>query len=547
MVEMIANVPELSVAGPVAKTVVLLVLVTVWLLAVPWVDRDARKVLRMIKSAKMWDAAVLGAGTLGVLAWLVMPFYLLGMLFYLVLAGGVVVAYAAFRDGKVPSPEDRVLNVRRLLGSLKRERHETIEVVTKVTIYDNSERLVRLPASTEGADELVQAYNLTQELLYDMVWRRASEATIVPVGDKTRVLHAIDGVTMERPALPLAMSESIIQFLKQISGMDPAERRQPQTGTISVDLGKGRSDMEITVAGTTTGQRITFRIAQEVARTRLAELGMPEDMLADVRKLAKAENGLFIISGLRGSGVTSTLYSLLRERDAFIQNVITLEASRAVELENITQQPYEDDAMLPKVLTAVVKRGLDVLMVDNCPDTPTARLIAQVAAKRPILLGMQASDSFVALAKWVKLCGDAATAVRILHGVMCQSLFRQLCAECREAYRPDPQRLAKLNLSAEKIENFYRPPEPGEGEKGDLRLCPACQGSGYRGRTAAFELLLLNNDIRQLIIERATVAQIRSACRKNKMLYLQEQALRKVIDGTTSIQEVIRVTQQAKS
>jgi type II secretory ATPase GspE/PulE/Tfp pilus assembly ATPase PilB-like protein len=117
------------------------------------------------------------------------------------------------------------------------------------------------------------------------------------------------------------------------------------------------------------------------------------------------------------------------------------------------------------------------------------------------------------------------------------------------AYHPDLQRLAKLNLPTANIENFYRPPtdeEQQEGKKGEAPVCPHCQASGYRGRTAAFELLVMTADIRELIIEGATVGQIRAACRKNKMLYLQEQAMQKVIDGTTSVPEVLRVTQQHK-
>jgi type II secretory ATPase GspE/PulE/Tfp pilus assembly ATPase PilB-like protein len=377
-----------------------------------------------------------------------------------------------------------------------------------------------------------------------MVGRRASVVALAPAGEKARLLYVIDGVTAERPGMDLADSERVIEFLKAVAGMDVEDRRHPQKGSISIDLGGARSDMEVRSDGTTKGQRMMFRVIQEAVRTELPLLGMPEDLLAEVEKLAKTKNGLFIASGRRGSGVTSTLYSILRQRDAFIQNVVAVEATPALDLENIAQHPYHDDSKLPQVLSAVLQRGADVLMVDNCPDGETAKLIVKAAAKRPVLLGMQAGDSFVALAKWVQLCGSPGAAVAILRAVMCQLLLRQLCVECREPYRPDPQRLAKLNLAAEKIEQFYRPGAPAEDKKGGV--CDACQGSGYRGRTAAFELLLLNRDIRQLITEGATVAQIRSACRKNNMLYLQEQALRKVIDGSTSVQEVIRVTQQAR-
>jgi len=542
MAEILANVPEFGASAAAIKAVVLLVLLVPWLRLMPWVDKDAT---RLFRSATGWNAIVLGAGLVGVIAWLLMPFYLVGVLFYLVLAAGGIVAYAVYRDGRVDE-KDKVLTRKYLLSSFERKAKVSIEILTKVSIYDANEKIVFPPDMTEADPEEIETYNLTQELLFDVVWRRASEVALTPAGQKARLLYVIDGFTSERPGMELADAERIDQFVKSIAGMDTDERRQPQKGSISIDLGGARSDMEVRTDGSTSGQRMMFRVMQEAVRTNLAELGMPEDLLEEVRKLSATKNGLVIVSGQPGSGVTSTLYSILRQRDAFVHNVVAVETAPAMDLENISQHTYSDDTKLPNLLAELLRQGADVLMVDNCPNRETAQLLVKAAAKRPVLLGLQANDAFVALAKWVKLCGKPAAAVGILRAVQCQLLLRQLCVECREAYAPDPQHLAKLNLPTEKIDQFYRPGTAEEDKKGETTVCAACQGSGYRGRTAAFELLLLNKDIRQLITDGATVAQIRAACRKNKMLYLQEQALRKVIDGTTSVPEVIRVTQRSK-
>ena len=137
--------------------------------------------------------------------------------------------------------------------------------------------------------------------------------------------------------------------------------------------------------------------------------------------------------------------------------------------------------------------------------------------------------------------------VKDLCAVVHQVLIRKLCPACREQYRPDPQLLAKANLKISPNIPFYRPPTQGlADEKGRPIVCPSCQNSRYVGRTGVFELLELSDEIRQLIASNASLSQIRAACRKNGMLYLQEQALRKVVSGETSIQEVIRTTQQAK-
>jgi len=543
MLALIAEVPEPVATGAAIKAGVLVILLIPWLHFARWVSSDAKR-LRLAHG--LWSGIVLAVGALGVLVWLLLPFYVVGLVAYLILAIGAVVVYMVTRDGRVEAKE-KILAAENLLSILKPKRSRNIEILTDVTIYDHIEKVVFPPDMTTAEEEELETYNRLQRLLNDIVWRRASEVDLTPAKEQMRIVYVIDGVATENPPIPLAEGEAVIQFLKPLAGMDAEQHRQPQKGDISVDRQGTRADMELATAGTTGGQRLQFRIIQEVARTDIEQLGLPGDLLGEVQSITQAERGLFIVSGPRASGVTSTLYSCLRQHDAFIHHVASLESNPAVDLENITQQPYEEDARLPKILAALVQRGLDVLMVDNCPNTETAHQIIKTAAKKPVLLGMQATDSFKALAKWVKLCGNATAAVQILHGVMCQMLLRVLCTECREPYTPDPGRLAKLNLGGSDIDKFYRPgPAQRTDEKGRSFVCPNCQGSGYYGRTAAFELLKLNDEIRKLIADGATVAQIRSACRKNKMLYLQEQALRKVIDGTTSIQEVIRISQQAK-
>jgi type II secretory ATPase GspE/PulE/Tfp pilus assembly ATPase PilB-like protein len=543
MVALIADVPEPGATGAAIKAGVLVVLLLPWLYFAPWVSSDARR-LRLAQG--LWSAIVLGAGAVGMLVCLLLPLYVVGVLFYVVLSLGAVVAYTVVRDGRVDA-RHKILSPENLLSALKPKRRKMIEILTNVTIYDHIEKVVLPPDMTTAGEEEMDTYNRIQRLLDDMLWRRASEVDLTPANQQMRIVYVIDGAATENPPVPLAEGEAMIQSLKTLAGMDADERRRPQRGAISVDRQGTRSDMELSTAGTTGGQRLQFRIIQEVARTQIELLGMPEDLLANVRAITRAGRGLFIVAGPRASGVTSTLYSILRQHDAYISHVASLESAPAVDLENITQQPYEDDAKLPKVLAALVKRGLDVLMVDNCPNAETALQIAKASAQKPILLGMQATDSFKALAKWVKLCGNATAAVQILHGVMSQMLLRVLCTECREPYTPNPDRLAKLNLAGANIDKFYRPGKPQQAdEKGRTFVCPNCQGSGYRGRTAAFELLKLNDEIRKLIIDGATVAQIRAACRKNDMLYLQEQALRKVIEGLTSIEEVVRVFKPKK-
>jgi type II secretory ATPase GspE/PulE/Tfp pilus assembly ATPase PilB-like protein len=527
------------------KTVAMLVLVLPWLYLAPWVQKDAKVVHA---SPGAWSLSVLGVGTVTLLIWLVQPFYIVGLLVYAMLTGGVLLAYVVHRNGLV-DPAQRVLTGDHLKGLFSRRRQPRSaagELVAKLKLY-RADGMIAPPPSPDADPEQREAYNLAQELLYDIVWHRAGEADISPATQQARVRFVVDGVVVERPPMGLNHSEGIVQYLKGIAGMDAEDRRRPQQGKISVDLAGMQLELSLQSAGTTGGQRMRLRVIQEFVRTKLDTLGMDGDMLAKVRAMNQAGPGLIIVSGRASSGVTSTLYSLLREHDAFVQQLETLEAKEAIDLENITQHVYGQPERLAPMLASVLRRDPDVVMVDQCPDEAAAELVVGAAAEKAILLGMQATDTFAALARWVRLCGNASTAAGPLRGILCQVLLRKLCPNCREAYPPNPEMLAKANLAASRVQKLYRPPtKPLMDEKENPITCPTCQGSGYLDRTAVFELLEVTEEIRQMIVGGGSLAQIKAACRKSRMLYLQEQALRRAIEGTTSIQEIIRVWQPEK-
>jgi len=523
-----------------AKIIAALVLMLPWWFAAPWVHKDAKKVHA---SQNIWGMVVLWGGALGVLLILLVPFFVVGLLMYMVLAGAVLIAYVVYRNGRV-EPEEKILTARHLSGLLARKKRQPIKPSTRVKVYDSQDKIVRPPDET-AEQKLVETYNATQELLYDMIWRRASQAVLVPDREAMTVRYVIDGAVTSRPQMPLEPGQAIVQYVKPLAGLNVEEYRRPQKGAVSVDVGSKRVDMAIATAGTTGGQRIQFRILQEAVRQNLDELGMSEQVLKAVKQLSQSK-GLIIVSGRSSSGVTSTLYSLLRQHDAFMKQLLTMESKPAVPLENITQTAYGEPSQLADALAPALRRDPDVIMIDQCPDAQTAQMIVEAAAEKSILLGMHAEDSFVALAKWVKVCGDAAAAVANLNAVLCQMLLRRLCPTCKEPYRPDPQMLVKANLPSS-IEKFFRPPtQTPVDDKGQPIICATCQATGYFERTGAFELLVLTRDVKQLVAQGAGLRDIKSACRKRKMLYLQEQALRKVIEGTTSVQEVLRVSQQAK-
>ncbi len=556
---MLEALAELSAAGLVGqipepggymaawKIVVMLIFITPWLAICPWVPKDAE----YVRSPKtMWSAMVVGLGALGVLMWLLIPIYVVGMLAYVLLAAGGLMAYALHRNAKVPA-EERVLTGEHLSsifsGGSKGKQARQPEVTSYVRLYSSTGHPVHPPQDVPPDDPAVSAYNLAQDFLFNIAWRRASQAELLPTGSDTRMRLTIDGVVNEHGSISPGEGEGLIQFIKTIAGMDPEDRRRPQEGKIAVDYQNEHLEIDTSSAGTTSGQRMKLRVAGEVVQTRLDELGMADDVRNRLAELSEAGSGVIICSGRPGSGVTSTLYSLLRAQDAFIKQLVTLEAKKEVDLENVTQNTYAQAGEQAGKLASMIRRDPDVVMVDRPRDEKAAQTILEGAEEKFFLVGMPASDTFSALAKWVKVSGGTE-AVKPLRAVTCQMLVRKLCPDCKEAYRPDPQMLAKANIPAQKVSQFYRPrTTPMTDEKGNPITCMTCQGSGYVGRTAVFEMLEVTDELSQLIQSGASLSQIKAAARKNKMLYLQEQALRKVIQGETSIQEVLRVQQESKS
>ncbi|MCY2928689.1 MAG: ATPase, T2SS/T4P/T4SS family [Planctomycetota bacterium] len=533
----LAALPEVGGYFSLFKIVVMLAFILPWWLALPWVVRDARN---LRTNAVGWGLGFLGAGVLGLVFWFLLPFYLAGLAAYVVFTGGVGAGYVVHRNGKVEDGFEVMTadHIEGVFGKDTGPKNVTQREV-HIKLYNASGQIVPPPNS---ADQ-VATYDEAQDLLYGILFHRASEADLTPTGQETRVRFVIDGVVRPMPSMLPANSDAVVQYFKGIGGMDVSEGRRPQTGKMSADMAGAPVDMELTTTGTTIGQRLRFRILREAVQLDLATLGMSQAVYDRTCALI-AQNGLFIASGRHDSGLTSTLYSLLSHHDVYMKQVMTVEAQRLTDLENVTQNLYAQESQRPGLLSAGLRRDPHVVMVDQCNDPETAKLILQAAGDKQVVLGVSASESLTALAKWVAVCGDAAVAIKDLRGVLCQVLLRKLCIACREAYRPNADLLAKLNLPGA-IDRFYRPPtKPMLDRKGNPVTCAACQGTGYAGRTGVFELLEVTDELRHLIIAGVGLTQLKSLCRKNGMLYIQEQALQKVIDGVTDLKEVIRVTQK---
>ena len=548
---LIASLPPLDPLGgymSLEKIIIMLVLLVPWMFLAPWAQRDARDIKLQTQAV---GAMMFAGGAIGMLIWILTPLFYIGLAIYVVLVASTTLGYVFYRNTKV-ALQYRLLSRDHFRSAFTKDATLKVKTETRLKIYDASGRLAGIP--DEGATiEEKTAYNAAQALLYDLLYYRASEADLAPAGEESKLRLLVDGAIVSRPTLNIEDSELVVQYIKGLAGLDMTERRKPQQGRISVDMVNQPVDMLIITAGTTHGQRMQFRIIQESIHTKIDELGMPDDILAKIQAANQIGPGLILVSARPKNGLTSTLYSLLKCHDSFTLQLSTLESSVTFELDNVSQDAYQGDPEAErKQLVSTLRHDPHVVMIDQCPDANVAAEIVKAAAERLIIAGVTASDTFTALAKWIQRAGDAAAAMTSLKIVLSQVLVRKLCPECREGYRPDPSLLAKANISADAADEFFRPPtKPRLDDKGKPLVdadgnpipCETCRGAGYFGRVGVFELLEVTDQLRQLVAEGASLSKIKAACRKDQMLYLQEQALQKVITGITSVQEVIRVTQ----
>ncbi len=545
---LLALTPEFGAYTSPAKVGVVVLVLLGWAACAQWVDRDTD----VVKTQReQWNLIVLSGGFVGFL-WLFFgpwggDLYGVGVGGFAAIAGGAVLFYVIHRNSRC-TPANRVLTIghaKRLFsrGGVKKTAGPAKGI--RVLLNDHEGDFIEPPSDPDDA----KGYSAVQDFLYDLLWRRAEDIDMVAAKEKYRLVYKIDGVaTMHKEGVPQDTGEVLVRYLKKIAGLNSEEIRRPQHGKIEAGLLSNESGpgvVEVHTSGTTAGERLRLKIQSGPVLLRLEQLGLHEHRLKRLVDMLGKSRGMVLIVCPSGHGLTTSEYAIVRNHDAYINNIHAIERSSLVELDNITQQLYEGantDVNFARMLQTVLRREPDIVMIGECEDKDTARIAMNAAATdRKIYMGMVAYDSFAGLERLLGWVGDNGLVAKGLLGVMAQRLVRVLCTDCREAYEPDAPTLKKLNLPTDKIEHFYRPPsEPKLNRRGKEVVCNTCQGTGYVGRTGMMELLVVDDAVRTLIQQGAPIDRIKSQCRKNKMYYLQEEGLLKVIDGTTSMNEILR-------
>jgi type II secretory ATPase GspE/PulE/Tfp pilus assembly ATPase PilB-like protein len=526
------------------KFVPVVLIYLAWVKTVDWVDDDTKD-LQNIRF-EMWNSLVFFSGILGfLLVWLI-PFYPVGLMLLLIAYLAPTLTYAYSRNQTVPD-DQKVLtpyHFGEILNGLLRRRIFNVE---QGTDYQGGPPIVFVGKTSTGkqdTDRVAKAEGSTQfiaakELVFDAILRRATDIHVEPSPEQTSVRYRIDGIMHAAEPFDRPTGDAVVNIFKVLCALDIAERRKPQDGSFGAKFEGREIDFRVATSGSKAGEKLVMRILDNAASVgRLEEVGMRPKMVASIREIVNQPHGMFLCCGPTGSGKSTTLYACLREIDRFQKNIITVEDPVEYHIDNVTQIEINTKAgqSFAQQLRSILRQDPDVIMIGEIRDQETATISCQAATTGHMVFStVHANDTVTALFRLLDLGVEPFMIANSISAILGQRLVRLLCETCKEPYKPKAEFLKKANLPPEKVDVFYRPPKEPE------QVCPTCGGTGYMGRTGIFELLLITDAMRDLIRENPSVKAIKDEARKNGMIYLTEDGLRQVIQGRTSIEELMRV------
>ncbi len=381
---------------------------------------------------------------------------------------------------------------------------------------------------------------LVNLVLFEAVQQQASDIHVQPYEDRLKVRMRIDGVLFDIFDLPSGVQDEFVSRVKVMGKMNIAEKRLPQDGRATVQVGDRVIDLRVSTVPASHGERVVIRLLDKSVRLyTLGELGMDSATLARFARLIRAEHGLILVTGPTGSGKSTTLYAALGQLNATEHNIITLEDPIEYQLTGISQIQISDKKGMTFAsgLRSVLRQDPDVVMIGEIRDRETAVMAIQAALTGHLVFStLHTNDAASTVTRLLDLGIEPYLVGSSLIGVLAQRLVRNVCSKCGRPHTPVADELAALHLSP-------TPQELAGYRKG--AGCEACRGTGYHGRLGCFELLVVDDPIRKLVAGQATAAQINEAARTAGMHSLTDDALRKVTAGRTTLDEVMRVSMRA--
>ena len=396
------------------------------------------------------------------------------------------------------------------------------------------------PRDLLEANDEAPIIRLVNSLFYQAAKERASDIHIEPFEQELLIRFRVDGILYDAVSPPRAIQPLLISRIKVMAGLNIAEKRLPQDGRIRLKIAGKDIDMRVSVIPTAFGERVVLRLLdRSSALLGLEELGLSGRNLELVNRLIYQSHGIVLVTGPTGSGKTTTLYAALSKINSSEKNILTIEDPIEYQLRGIGQMQVHPkiDLTFAAGLRSILRQDPDVIMIGEIRDAETAEIAIQAALTGHLVFStLHTNDSFGAVSRLLDMGIEPFLVSSSLLGVMAQRLVRRVCAQCRQAYTPDESKMREIGLTPEYVGGrpFYR---AGAG-------CEACQQKGYRGRVGIHELLVISDAIRPLVMERADAATIRRAATADSMSILRDDGAEKVLAGLTTVEEVVRVTQE---
>jgi type II secretory ATPase GspE/PulE/Tfp pilus assembly ATPase PilB-like protein len=389
---------------------------------------------------------------------------------------------------------------------------------------------------------------VAKEVISDAVGRRAEKIMLDYTRESVAVRLQIDGVWHDLEPRDRETGDVMLAVLKKLASLNPEDRKSRQEGKFGCEYEGNTYTPSLVSQGTKTGERAIVSLSGgKLQITQLADSGMREKMQEQLKEMLGQNSGLLILSAMPGGGLSTCLHAALRASDRLMRDFVAVEdqADPEQEVENVEVTTYNaaggeaPDDVLPKL----IRKEPDVIVCRDLPNAETVRILCREAADRRLVIStIRAKEAVEALLRVLLLKVPAAEFAPTVTAVLNVRLVRKLCDSCKQPYAPPPELLKKLGLPAERIKAFYRQPVPQEGEK--LEPCAVCGAIGYRGRTGVYELLVVDDKLRNALVKQPKLDILRQIARKSGHKSLQDEGLLQVVRGVTSLPELKRVLNQ---
>lgn len=511
---------------------------------------------RFFLGREKWNTIHLSAGLIAVLAAFLMPikgelaFWVgLATLIVILLADLLIYPMVANKDDRVPEAHRIKLNALAQMAKAREAKAAAAKMGKVELTVRMLDKTVVAPPQAETPEFEVRT--TAESIVTKSLGNRATRIDVAPLREgQYGVAYTIDGMRPNPPeAMPAPMAVKVIDFWKSAAKLDINDRRRQLTGDVFIEKADSKTRLRVQSAGIQGGQRLSIVLDPErQVRKKGEDLGLLEPQFKALTELTSELKGLVLLSASAGQGRTTTLYSVLRMHDAYTNNIQTVELQPQDAIEGVRQNQFEvgeGDKEYSTYLRSILRRDPQVVGVGELPDEATAKEVMKADLERTrVYLSMRADSAVQAIQSYMKACDSPDVASKHLRGAVSQKLIRKLCTNCRVPYAPSPDMLKTLGIPAGRVQQLFK--KGGQVMiKNKPDVCPVCQGIGYVGLEAAFEVYTIGAEERELI-KAGNWQQLQAEFRKKGMPSLRQAAIAKVASGSTSVEELTRVTAEAK-